>query len=636
MAFRIIKDERLDELVARANSTFDHDLLVRGNLTVEGCISAECCSQTKLMQSDFDAVPTTGIVIEVPGVYYLGENILFAPTVDSIAAITVRAHNVTLNFRGYTLSMTQAAFDSFDNITGVLVDSGFNNFSMGNGYLDLFSDQGVLVNTDNFVSTDHRNIIVSRLIVSNIGKLTTQTSFAIGSRGGINVCGADGVVVNFCQTSNVRAVADSEGMAVNYCSSILMDNCLSQSTEGENATGIALGIYVFSFVNATLNKCTATKTSAKFVIGIAVSDGSGIVLSNCSSHNNRSYGVSAPRGGFLAGIQIDSTNGFSLTDCTSQDNICEANSANNTRRNFCTGIQVGNSKGGTLARCSAISNFTGSQDQSAGGACVGFDINRSNGVKLTECLAQGNAILTGPATSGTIFGVAGGIDCDFSSNIIHENCTAIANVPRAGSISDPKACFGFYASIFPEGGVFSNIIYRNCTSIGHVTDIVGKIAAGFLIGEDIGSAILVSPTGIVIENCIVEENKNVAPGSENLGFGIGLMQGSTNCVCSKNTICRNGTGIYVKTNQAAPTQASSGYNMIENNKLVGNLFSAITHVSDVPNTNTFSKNYAYRNGVSNYVGLPPGTPVRTWAVGAPPALVDNNGILDPIDNIDIQ
>ena len=36
MTFRIIKDEHIDELVARDNSVFRHDLSVQGDLSVRG------------------------------------------------------------------------------------------------------------------------------------------------------------------------------------------------------------------------------------------------------------------------------------------------------------------------------------------------------------------------------------------------------------------------------------------------------------------------------------------------------------------------------------------------------------------------------------------------------------------------
>jgi hypothetical protein len=50
----------------------------------------------------------------------------------------------------------------------------------------------------------------------------------------------------------------------------------------------------------------------------------------------------------------------------------------------------------------------------------------------------------------------------------------------------------------------------------------------------------------------------------------------------------------------------------------------------------FAMNYS-SNPVtaSNYDGLPLGTPVRIWVVGAAPNPVDNNGIIDPLDNFSI-
>lgn len=576
----------------------------------------------------------SGIILDKPGHYRFLENVELNINTEGAAAVIVRSHDVTIDLCDRTLQLTQAAYDAFENVSAIVVESGYNNFTLQNGHIRRFSDQGVIVVTDNYLPTDHHGIIIKNVTVGNIGKIETQTPLDIFTRAGININGSTDVVIEDCDAFDVKAFDDSEGISCNYCDHIKIDNCTGHDNQSNELGGYCIGIGLYAFTTASITRSRALRNSGRQVYAFSPFIGTSIVMDRCLSHYNRGFGPAAEdlSGGFCGAFTVDTVNSATLTYCEADYNLTEANSIDNANRNFCTGIQFANGTAGTIDHCKASFNSTASSEQLTGGGCVGVDINRVDGVTVTNCFAQGNTMFN-LAETGTFFGFAVGFDSDFSSNVVFENCTAIANNPQPGSSTDPKACAGFYASIFPEGGPFSNIIFRNCKSTNHQVETDGILVAGFLIGEDVGSTILTYPEAVVIDNCIAENNRNTSEGSEEFGLGIGLMEGSNACVVSGNTLSRNGVGIYVNTLRDDATLLAG--NMVVKNKLIGNLVAGIVNLSE---TTSYAKNYAHRNGspVNNYVDLPDGTPIRTWNLGSPPNSVNNNGILDPLDNIDIQ
>lgn len=521
---KLRQPKNLSRIEARLNSrTIQKDVQQQHVHQLKSCHKVKCClKKQKITHRDFDL--SKGFIIEKPGYYCLAENVDFNPINDSIAAITVRSHNVTIDLSTHTLQLTQTAYDTFDNLSGIIVESGFNNFTLKNGYVNRFSDQGVFVNTDNFVSSDHHNILIENVVVSNIGKINTQSAFDIFTRGGININGSTDVLIKNCDVSVVFASDDSEGICCNYCDNIKVIECDTHDNQCSDISGFCVGIGFFEFTNGYIYKCNSLRNSGKQVYSIGPLIGKNLIMEQVVSNFNRSYGGPSNRGGFCAGFTVDSIENSVMRSCEANHNLCEANSLNNSRRNFCTGIQYARLKGGSIIDCRANFNFTASSEQLTGGACVGIDINRCNGTVLQNCFAQENSIFN--LTTGIFAGIAAGFDCDFSSNIVHENCTSIANNPRTGSGVSPQGALGFYASIFPEGGPFSNIVFRNCKALNHITEVVGTYAAGFFIGEDPLSPRPSTPRGIVIENCVSENNINTATGNAGFGVGIVLSTGS--------------------------------------------------------------------------------------------------------------
>jgi hypothetical protein len=100
----------------------------------------------------------------------------------------------------------------------------------------------------------------------------------------------------------------------------------------------------------------------------------------------------------------------------------------------------------------------------------------------------------------------------------------------------------------------------------------------------------------------------------------------------------NGVGIQVRTNVPI-TSSISSRNNIRNNAVSGNTINGILDfVSAGTSNNAYYNNKASGPVLATNLIVPAGTPIRNWdkEAGAFPAATDNNGIIDPLDNINIR
>lgn len=269
----------------------------------------------------------------------------------------------------------------------------------------------------------------------------------------------------------------------------------------------------------------------------------------------------------------------------------------------------------------------------------------SQNVTATDCVAYGNSVTaplgflaTGMAfvanqivakncvgsdslnsSVGVLAGHATGLSF-FGNNILAEDCVA-AHI-RANS----TGVFGFYCT-----SLQNDATYRRCVAYDVRND---DTALGF--GWSYGFAnvqfefgfTLNLGRGVIFDGCIAE-NCTAALG---LGAGLALMSQRNptvqNCIFNRNDI-----GIYAIdfTFLGAPVSTNG---IIANNILQDNTSFGIADFTAPPANHAYYGNRARSNGV-NYFGLGAGTPIRNWALPGLPATTDNNGIIDPLDNINI-
>lgn len=559
-----------------------------------------------------------GVVITKPGYYCLSENVTYKPHYDNVPAITIKADDVILDLSTHVLSQCPNTFDQFDTTSAIVVESGYDFVTIKNGRIRNFSNNGVIVKSDNLSPDDHHGIVIQNIIVNDCGKITTATDLQpFNARSGIGVYGTTDCVIQNCETSGITSLVDTEAITAMLTENILIKNCLSHANTSDPDTGLTIGISTNLYNNATIEGSAAHKNVGAQVFGMSPYLGTSLVMSDCQAHENISDFPTIVSS-FAAGIAIYNTDGGVLTN--SQANFNVARSENLSRRKFCTGIQVALSTV-EVSNCSANFNFATSDTGLSGGGCVGFDMNTVNSCILKNCTAEGNSNYSIDQNGGG--GGVVGFDCDRASNVLFEDCVAIANNAQAGGT--PTKVAGFYASIFPEGGYIENIVYKNCTSFNHSSDFPDTTVAGFLIGENPPTAIVINSNQIILEGCVAEGNVNTSnPGN---GAGVSFEDGTTSSSVQNCIFKGNGVGILVRGENTVS-------NLFKNNEISANSEYGIADFT--ANLNSYAMNYAYNpDAIENYLGLPDLTPVRTWQIGFAPAPLDNNRTLDPLDNISV-
>ncbi|MCE5295301.1 MAG: right-handed parallel beta-helix repeat-containing protein, partial [Chlamydiales bacterium] len=495
-----------------------------------------------------------GVVITRPGYYCLSENVAYKPHYDNVPAITIASDDVILDLSTHVLSQCPKTFDAFDNTTAIVVESGYNFVTIKNGRIHNFSNNGVIVKSDNLSPDDHHGIVIEHIIVNDCGKITTASDLQpFNARSGIGVYGTTDCVIQDCETSGITSLLDTEAISTFFTDNLLIKNCLSHSNSSDPDTGFTEGIEVNFFNNAIIEGCASIKNTGSQALGIIPVFGTSLVLKDCQGNENVSNFPTIERS-FSVGIAIYFVDGGVLTN--SQGNFNVAQSENLDLRKFCTGIQVAQSNI-EVNNCAANFNLATSDTGLSGGACVGFDINSVSSCILKNCSAEGNSNYSIDQNGGG--GGSIGFDCDNASNVLFEDCVAIANNAQPGGT--PTKVGGFYASIFPEGGYFANIVYKNCTSLNHSCDFEGTTVAGFLVGENPPTTIVVNPNQIIIDGCIAEGNVNTSnPG---IGAGVSFENGTTSSSVLNCILKGNGVGILVR-------GANTVSNLFENNEITAN------------------------------------------------------------------
>jgi hypothetical protein len=198
-----------------------------------------------------------------------------------------------------------------------------------------------------------------------------------------------------------------------------------------------------------------------------------------------------------------------------------------------------------------------------------------------------------------------------------ENCEAF-NISSNGALNNSVTG----SSGFSADSSSAFITYKNCKSKNIVNIKANTLGSSEGFRSQLGS-------NIVFENCSAQ-NVTAAFGAVNaIGFSI---RGGNDNILVGSISSNNGIGVKVSTD----TGTASVRNLIEKNIINNSSVNGILDI--VPGTNNqYSQNkVSGANVLTNISGVPAGTPIRTWTIGAPPAPTDNNGIVDPLDNINIQ
>lgn len=331
-----------------------------------------------------------------------------------------------------------------------------------------------------------------------------------------------------------------------------------------------------------------------------------IIIADCTTNNNFSGAVTTGIGIFSV-PPAPTIKNVSIINCTANGNN---NGQNITFESDATGIALVAVENYYLKNCVCNSNkklFPPSiQAPYELNGSTGFSLNGGSRGLVENCIAHDNSGI------GT---TAVGIRVRGSSQIALKNCFCAGNK----NFSNDGEAWGFHTNPLPDffgfPAVSVNHVYDSC--VAEDNSALSGFSGGFKFRSQIDSQMIA---------CKSLGNKDYLP--------------------SDTSLARQSYGIFVDD----PTpMADSRNNILKNNLIEGN---AVAGISDQTSANNaYIANVARSNGpngTANYVGAifptatscispgSPGTPVQLWIVPNAPCAQDNNGVISPLDNLDIR
>lgn len=244
--------------------------------------------------------------ITSPGSYYLGENLLVAP---SMSGIKVEADDVTIDLNGYRIGGFAGA------LSGVIMSGARSNLMIRNGFIRYFADYGIHLSPASQFSSGCR---VEDVHVSDCGKSGIQMFFhgAVLERviarnngaTGINA-GKNSVLVSCKAMDNAgTGIRTDSGSTVTGCTA--SDNGASgfdsSFTRFVNCTASSNDQGGFTCTNGSaLNGCVSHFNSG----GPGIRVITGCLVESCVVHDNVAHGIRAE------------------VDCVVRNNLCTENSS---------------------------------------------------------------------------------------------------------------------------------------------------------------------------------------------------------------------------------------------------------------------------------------------------------------------
>lgn len=624
-------------------------------------------------------IGSTGYVINESGLYCLAEDVVFDPAADGLAAITINADFVTLDFSQHVLTQSTDSFTNFDNTNAVVITPTHNYVTVRNGTIQLFSNMGIYAQGVNLSPTSHKGILIDDMTVLNCGKLATEPTDRLVSqiRSSIAIDGALDVVVRNCITVATLGIR-ADGIDTQFSNNVIVKGCQALDHKGvRNGAGISIlngrdilitdsiaermsgldlgpfGITTSATSNVIIDHCIANdnftnKTSVVFfpneaqALGISVfGPASNCIISNSTANNNF---AAIPNGNSSSrGIVI--TNGFNnfiIDNCQTSVNTATSTNGNPvTDIASASGIRNNAGLNGLIIGCNSTENRATSTIIAASIGGIRSDGTHSNLV-IENSVAEANVAEGLQATGGGIFVVTG-------NGIVIKNCHAIGNLFKTTFDNlDTPSGIGLFNS--QNALIEDSTALRNQAEAGSVQtrmagiSVFGTATLGIAIRKSIASGqsaplsvtrvagILISTTNatddkVLVEDCVAENNLNAVMANQGVGINFIGIQGST---IVRSVSKGNGRGIFLEPTGGINTTRC----IVQANDSSANLVSGFEDTNSVKN-NAYFNNVAYNPAApvgANYVTLPANTPIRLWTIGSTPVAP----VAGDIDNMDLR
>lgn len=594
--------------------------------SIVGTPSCTGCQANFVTISQADINPSTGYTISSSGVYCLTQDILFSPTANSLSAITVNVPNaqkanVVINLNGYALAKDSSAAGT--QTTGILIN-GQTNVIVMNGAVTDFDVYGIRLNSGS-----------STILLEDVAALrngNTSSPF-----GGISAANSQDVVLSHVRANNNIGIGFSlAGTTQVVVAESSFDNNTTANVPGLGGP-ICWGLFGSNLLNgvscrdvtvvsssASNNKSNGVGIGMEFISIPFVSPViENLRIIDCAAYDNTG-GVPSSFTQEGEGFAVIGVNNFVLRGCQAQGNHSNATApsgiaGNHSSSGYSLAFIDGNA---IIDDCQAVSN-NGNGDISAG-----FRIARSANVVVKNCVAtnhQNNGVLVSATdTANNVYGEAWGFTTDpdignflgtpSNFSFTFDGCNATNNnAPNA-----PSGNAGGFKFVLQTESVLTN-----CQAVDN--DI------GIYVSKPKCCSVPAGRSG----SCCCLESANCCTAAAPAC----CTATSSNCACT--------SGLCATSSTCCPDNTDS---IVSSNVVIGNRFGGIVDTSSSTGT-AYYLNQARSNGDNgtlNYVGIisptptscshqgGSGAPIRLWVLPNGPCAKDNNGLLDPWDNMDIR
>lgn len=603
------------------------------------------CESKKISSRDLP------LVISHPGIYTLERDTQFTPKADGQVAIIVASNDVEINLCGKRL-FQDPSVTTLGNI-GIQVSQNYDNVTIRNGVVSGFGLWGIQVQPGNtHININH--IIAEGNGANGFASPTAAPRFS----GGIQV-GTD--------TATFTPLPITVNTTLNYCQWITIDSC--SITGNISPTGFVRGLQ-----GAGVKELTLQNSHFDSQIGLNESAGAqlfafnNVVVTDCTFDNNGStspvppppapstFSGSTGRGLFCNGFGSN----LIVERCTFNGNNAQARANGFSIQ---TGIAIGGvpvSAG--LYSVGAVSNVTIDQctannttifSPNSVNTTVGFYFfsndmspnlpgnvpNLLENVVVTNC--EANNLVNNSTAVTNQAGVWGFAVSEVVNGARIESCTARNYLCPSGTNSP---CAGFFVgsagatTATLTGFAPTDVVLNNCVASGGVgtNNVAGFLVLDFSTSSGV-TPVAVPPKGVIIENCISEDNHLAtvhAVSAEAAGI---LLSGAPQTKVINCIVRDNQYGIRLDASPFSTAASPTTRCIIERNLATDNTIAGFSDAAGATGFNVYKLNEAANNNGVNYDAgvVASGAPIRTWALPARPATTDNNGIIDPLDNISI-
>ncbi|MDQ2774263.1 MAG: hypothetical protein M3Y57_04950, partial [Acidobacteriota bacterium] len=226
-------------------------------------------------------IPSEGVVIQSPGTYRFGRDILWTPDNVTSSAITIRCSNVTLDLAGFTL--TASVSDKSQRTAGILVEGPVEDITVTNGTVANLTEYGILARSVCNLSISRitaTGLCMENIVIRNL----TPT--------GIHVSTAHDVAISECSVTHSNVTTDSSaGIQLMKTLEAKVSDC--STSDLVNNDGAVQGFSSIVCANVTTTGCTAKtlqsfyngndKTSGHTVLGFVPIFCNNLSYLNCSA-----------------------------------------------------------------------------------------------------------------------------------------------------------------------------------------------------------------------------------------------------------------------------------------------------------------------------------------------------------------